>query len=93
MTILVKLISFWGLLMLYYDRIYLNAGIIVAKSENSKECIVCHYWYLNHGFICIMHINVKNRICNFSNSLIKWGKLKTENILIDEKSDTLAVTQ
>ena len=57
--------------MLYYDRIYLNAGIIVAKSENSKECIVCHYWYLNHGFICIMHINVKNRICNFSNSLIK----------------------
>ena len=26
-----------------------------------------------------MHINIKNRICNFSNSLIESAKLKTEN--------------
>ena len=31
------------LLMLYYDRIDLSEGIDVAKSNNSKECIICHY--------------------------------------------------
>ena len=25
-------------------------GIDIAKSNNSKECIVYHYWYSNHGF-------------------------------------------
>ena len=31
--------------MLYYDRIDLSEGVDVgkAKSNNSKECIVCHY--------------------------------------------------
>ena len=33
-----------------------------------------------------MHLNFKNRICNFSNSLIESEKLKTENILIHEKN-------
>ena len=32
-----------------------------------------------------MHINIKNRTCNDSNSLIKSEKFETENILIDEK--------
>ena len=36
--------------MLYYDRIDLGEGIALAKSNNSKECIVCHYWYFNHEF-------------------------------------------
>ena len=36
--------------MLYYNSTDLSEGIAVAKSNNSKECIVCHYWYFNHGF-------------------------------------------
>ena len=36
--------------MLYHDRIDLSAGIDPVKSSNSKECIVCHYWFFNHGF-------------------------------------------
>ena len=36
--------------MIYYNRINLSEGIDVAKSNNSKECIVCHYWYFNQGF-------------------------------------------
>ena len=28
--------------MLHYDRIDLGEGIDVAKSNNSKECIICH---------------------------------------------------
>ena len=29
--------------MLYYDKIYIHEGFDVAKSVNSKECIICHY--------------------------------------------------
>ena len=36
--------------MLYYDRIDLSAGIDPTKNNNSKKCIVYHYWYFNHGF-------------------------------------------
>ena len=36
--------------MLYYDRIYKRKGIDLGKSNNSKECMICHYWFFNHGF-------------------------------------------
>ena len=36
--------------MLYCDRTDLSVGTDVAKSNNSIECIICHYWYFNHGF-------------------------------------------
>ena len=29
--------------MLYYDRIDISEGIDLAKSNNSKECMICHY--------------------------------------------------
>ena len=36
--------------MLYYDRIDISEGIDLTKSNNSKECIICYYWFFNHGF-------------------------------------------
>ena len=36
--------------MLYYNRIDMRKGGDVAKSNNSKECIICHYLFFNHGF-------------------------------------------
>ena len=36
--------------MLCYDRIDLSEGIDVAKSNDSKECFICHYWFFSHGF-------------------------------------------
>ena len=36
--------------MLYYDRIHISQGIDLAKSNNSKECMICHYWFINHRF-------------------------------------------
>ena len=36
--------------MLYYDRIYISVGIDLAKSNRSKECMICHYWFFNHRF-------------------------------------------
>ena len=36
--------------MLYYDRIIISEGSDLAKSNSSKECMICHYWLFNHGF-------------------------------------------
>ena len=44
--------------MLYYDRIDISEGIDLVKSGNSKECIVCHYWFFNRGF------KFQDSVCN-----------------------------
>ena len=36
--------------MLYYDRIDISKGIDLVKSNKSKECMICHSWFFNHGF-------------------------------------------
>ena len=36
--------------MLYYDRIDISEGIDPTKSNKSKECMICHYCFFNHGF-------------------------------------------
>ena len=44
------LIDKWFLSMLEFDRIDLSKRIHVAKCNNSKKCIICHYWYFIGGF-------------------------------------------
>ena len=36
--------------MLYYDRIDISEGIDLAKHNSSKKCMICRYWFFNHGF-------------------------------------------
>ena len=37
--------------MLEYDRIDISEGIDVNKTNASKECDICHYWYfLDNSF-------------------------------------------
>ena len=31
--------------MLEYDRIDISEGIDIDKTNKSKECMLCHYWY------------------------------------------------
>ena len=39
--------------MLEYERIDISEGIDVNKTNLSKECDICHYWYFkNIGFKC-----------------------------------------
>ena len=33
--------------MLYYDRIDISEGIDLTKSNRSKKCMICHYWFFN----------------------------------------------
>ena len=44
--------------MLHYDRIDISEGIDLAKSNNSKECMICHYYFFNYGF------NFQDYVCN-----------------------------
>ena len=37
-------------MLLYHDRTNLSKGINLTKSNNNKECKICHHWLFNHGF-------------------------------------------
>ena len=54
--------------MLYYERIDLSERIDLAKSNNSKECMICHYWFFNHGFK--FQDSVCNGCCVFTIAII-----------------------
>ena len=49
--------------MLYYDRIDISEGIDPTKSNRSKECAICHYWFFNHGFV------FQDSVCNSCSNL------------------------
>ena len=44
--------------MLHYDRIDISKGIYPTKSNNRKECMICHYCFFNHGF------KFQDHLCN-----------------------------
>ena len=53
--------------MLYFDRIDVSEGIDVDKTTESKECDICHYWYLlDKGFKLALKFqpNVSN-VCHY----------------------------
>ena len=36
--------------MLYYNRIDISKGTDPIKNNRSKECMIYHHWFFNHGF-------------------------------------------
>ena len=36
--------------MMHYDRTDVSKRVDLTKSNNSKECMICHCWFFNHGF-------------------------------------------
>ena len=34
--------------MLQYERINVSEEIDINKSDKSKECMICHYWYFKN---------------------------------------------
>ena len=51
--------------MLEYDRIDISEGIDINKTNASKECKICHYWYFKDiGF------KYEPYICNGFHGLI-----------------------
>ena len=52
--------------MLEYGRIDISEGIDVNKTNSSKECNICHYWYFKDiGF------NYEPYLCNGCHDLMQ----------------------
>ena len=52
--------------MLEYDRIDISEGINIDKTNKSKECDICHYWYfLDKNF------NYEKYLCNGCHDLMQ----------------------
>ena len=49
--------------MLYYDRIDVSEAIDLAKSNNSKENMICRYLFFNRG------IKFQDYVCNVCHDL------------------------
>ena len=61
--------------MLEYDRINISEGIDINKTNASKECDICHYWYfLDKGFTYEPHL------CNGCHNLMQ--KAMNPNVAI-----------
>ena len=54
----------WVLQMLDYDTNDLSKEINPTKSNNSKDCIACHYWFFNYGF------KFQDSVCNGCHDLV-----------------------
>ena len=82
MTIFLKLMKItfidfdkWMLYILYQNRIDVIKGIDAAKSNNSKECMVCYYWHFSHGlefqdYVCNSFSSFTRLFVNISNIAI-----------------------
>ena len=62
--------------MLKYDRIDISEGIDFTRTDRSKECMLCHYWYfLNINFsygpyLCDGCYNIMQKSVDFKNIAI-----------------------
>ena len=66
--------------MLKYDKIDITEGIDLNKTNKSKECMFCHYWYyLNKNFsygpfTCDGCYDIVQRSTDFKNITIIYVK-------------------
>ena len=49
--------------MLYYDRTDISKGIYPAQKQQQKKCMICNYWFFNHGF------GFQDSVCNSCHDL------------------------
>ena len=52
--------------MLEYDTIYTSEGIYINKTNASKECDICHYWYF-----LSKNVSHEPYLCNGCHDLIQ----------------------
>ena len=63
--------------MLEYDRIDISEGIDINKTNASKECDICHYWYfLDKGF------KYKTCLCNGCHDLMQKAMIFNDDVAI-----------
>ena len=62
--------------MLQYERIDISEGIDIHKLNASKECMICHYWYLKD-----VRFKFKPHVCNKCSVGCIFSKTKRIKIL------------
>ena len=66
--------------MLEYDRIDISEGIDVNKTNLSKECDICHYWYFKdigfkyEKYLCNGCHDLMQKAISFNNVAIVYVK-------------------
>ena len=66
--------------MLEYDKIDISEGIDVNKTNLSKECDICHYWYLKDSgfkyepYLCKGCHDLMQKAMGFNNIAIVYIK-------------------
>ena len=59
-----------------YDRIDISEGIDIDKTNKSKECNICHYWYIldknfnNDPYLCNGSHDLMQKAMSFKNVAI-----------------------
>ena len=62
--------------ILEYERIDISEGIDISKTNKSKECMLCHYWYfVDNNFSCGPYLcdgwyNITQKSVDFRNITI-----------------------
>ena len=58
----------------------MSEGIDPAKSNKSKECMICHYWFLNHGF------KFQDSVCNGCHHLTMLSVITSDIAIVTVKN-------
>ena len=58
----------------------MSEGIDPAKSNKSKECMICHYWFLNHGF------KFQDSVCNGCHDLTMLSVITSDIAIVTVKN-------
>ena len=85
--------------MLEYDRIDISEGIDVNKTNLSKECDICHYWYFKdigfkyEPYLCNGCHDLMQKAMSFNKVAVVYVKGSTYriNFLYMSKDDTINI--
>ena len=68
--------------MLEYHRIDISEGIDIDKTNKSKECNICHYWYfLDKNF------NYEKYLCNGCHDLMQKAMNFSDVVIVSIKGN------
>ena len=76
--------------MLEYDRIDISEGIDINKTNLSKECMLCHYWYFldknfSYGaYLCDGCYNIVQKSISFKNIAVAHAKKSVYRIYFQD---------
>ena len=83
--------------MLEYDRIDISKGIDVNKTNESKECDICHYWYFKdidfryEPYLCNGCHDLMQKAMSFNDVVIVYVKEIAYRIHLMNSKDAINI--